>query len=354
METFTKKSFTSPRSLTYTYYDSAPAKPVSTSASTPVLFLLHGFPDTAHLWKKVVPHLSTLPNRIIIPDLLGSGTSSKPTSDAQYNSRSTSADLAALLASAGATRNVVAIGHDWGSYAAQRLWLWHPALLAGLGLLNVGYAPAARARFDLQAVNDAATAMETDKGKKRYVPLAYWEVLAAAGEEGAAVVDAHLESFWGVLHGEGEGWVREVLCVRGALRAFLEGDGVAEVKEYARPGGGWKEEWFAGVEEGGGSLAGAMGPYRAMVGNHQWEVEREIPVERNRVTVPTFFLACSGDDVGSSSSERIEEARASGLVPDLTAMTMDVGHWCTMEKPDEVGKALHDWLVEKFYGGVSE
>ncbi|KAL1651882.1 hypothetical protein SLS58_000005 [Diplodia intermedia] len=340
MDSFTKKSFTSARSLTYTYYDSAPTKPAS--ASTPTILLLHGFPDTAQLWKKVVPHLQRLPNRIIIPNLLGSGTSSKPTSPTLYNSHALSADLAALLASASTTRNVIAIGHDWGSYAAQRLWLWQPQLLCGLGLLNVGYMAPATQRFDVAALN-AETERAT--GAPRF---AYWELFVA--EDGATVLDEHLESFWDVLHGDDGGgggcWMREMFCTRGAMRAFLERDGRVEaLREYARPGKGWKEEWFAEVE-GGGGLDGALGPYRAMVEGHQYEVERTLPPERVKVTVPAFFLGCERDEV--CSMELVEENRKAGLLPDLTVKVIDSGHWCTMEKPDEVGEALCDWLVEKF------
>ncbi|OMP86162.1 Epoxide hydrolase 2 [Diplodia seriata] len=272
---------------------------------------------------------------------LGSGTSSKPTNPRLYNSHALSADLASLLAAASITQNVVAIGHDWGSYAAQRLWLWQPQLVCGLGLLNVGYMAPATAPFDVAALNDAT---EQATGWPRF---AYWELFVA--EDGARVLDGHLESFWGVLHGEDRGgrWMREMFCTRGAMRAFLERDGrVGALREYARPGQGWKEEWFREVEEGGGGLDGALGPYRAMVGGHQYEVERTLPPERVKVTVPAFFLGCEQDEV--CTMDLVEENRKAGLLPDLTVKVIDSGHWCTMEKPDEVGEALYDWLVEKF------
>ncbi|KAF9635093.1 putative alpha beta hydrolase fold-1 protein [Lasiodiplodia theobromae] len=335
MESYTKKTFTSPRSLTYTYYDSAPTKPID--ASKPTIFLVHGFPDNAHLWKHVLPHLEPLGFRIILPDLLGYGSSSRPTTASHYTSRACAADYAALLAAEGITRNVIAIGHDWGSYYAQRLYLWHPELVVGLGMLSAPYMPP-DAPFDLAGAN-AAT--EAATGWPR---LAYWELFTA--EDAAKVLDGHLESFWDACHGAGEHWVRGKFCMRGELRRFVEeGREAEEVLEYARPGNGWREEWLSAVREGGG-MAGALGPYLAMAGNYQYEVEKELPRERIVVQVPSFFLGCERDD--ACLWQLIEGPKKAGLLPDLTVKIIDSTHWCTMEKPDVVGKALYDWLSEKF------
>ncbi|KAK7706423.1 hypothetical protein SLS57_009657 [Botryosphaeria dothidea] len=335
MDNFTRKTFTTSRSLKYAYYDSAPAKPLA--ANKPTLFFIHGFPDDARLWKDVFPHLSSLPHRIIAIDQLGYGESSKPDSTALYNSRAVSADIAELLA-AEQTSQIVAIGHDWGSSVAQRLWLWHPALVAGVAMLNVAYIPPVTTPFDLHALN-AHTEQAT--GFPRY---AYWELFA--DDDGAqALLDARLESLWCVVHGAREHWMRDMFCVRGAMRRFLEEDGRVELKPHARPGAGWKEEWFKTIRENGG-VGAQLHSYKALAHNHHYEVEKNLPEERAPITVPTFFLGCERDEVALPAF--IEPSRAAGLLPDLTVKVIDSGHWCTMEKPDEVGQALYGFLSERF------
>ncbi|KAH7045324.1 Alpha/Beta hydrolase protein [Macrophomina phaseolina] len=335
MENFAKKTFTTSRSLTYTYYDSG--KPADDSK--PAFFLLHGFPDNAHLWQKVVPHLRSLPNRIIIPDQLGYGETSRPTDPSLLNSKALVADYVELLR-AEAVGKIVVVGHDWGSFTAQRLWLWAgPDLVAGVALLNVAYMAPSPQPFDLAAAN---AFLEQATGFPRY---AYWELFTAP--DGPAIIDAHLERFWVALHGDREHWMRDLFCVRGAFRDFLLADRTdVELREYAKPGRGWREEWLQSVKSGGG-LEGALCWYRAMAENHHYEAEKAIPKERHPITVPTFFLGCERDDVCLPAL--IEQNRADGLVgPDLSVKIIDSAHWCTMEKPDEVGEALHGWLSAKF------
>ncbi|KAK8922740.1 Fluoroacetate dehalogenase [Metarhizium anisopliae] len=53
----------------------------SPESPLPPLLLLHGFPQTRHIWHRIVPHLTTT-YKLIIPDLRGYGESSKPPSPA--------------------------------------------------------------------------------------------------------------------------------------------------------------------------------------------------------------------------------------------------------------------------------
>ncbi|KAJ6178266.1 Alpha beta hydrolase fold protein [Penicillium mononematosum] len=284
MDNYTRKVFTTSRSLTYTYYDSGSANPLSADQTT--LLFLHGFPDSAHLWHQVVPHLRSLPHRKLVPDLLGFGGSSKPTDQALFRPSCIVSDLVELLAIEG-VQEVVVIGHDWGSILAQRFWLWKPELCVGIAMLNVAYQPPTAQPFDLTAVN---AEFERVTGYPLY---AYWELFIA--DDGALLVDEHLDRFWEVMHGAREHWMRDIFCVRNAMRSFLEGNEKIELKEYAKSGKRWKEEWFKSVQ-GGGGLTSAMCSYKPMVYNLDFDAENALPAGRARVTVPAFFLGCSGDE----------------------------------------------------------
>lgn len=82
--------------------------------------LLHGYAQTSHMWSPILPHL-VKHHTIIVPDLRGTGGSSKPESG--YDKRNMAADIHALVASLGFKRASL-VGHDIGlmvayAYAAQ-------------------------------------------------------------------------------------------------------------------------------------------------------------------------------------------------------------------------------------------
>lgn len=73
-------------------------------------------------------------HRVLAPDMLGYGGTDKPFDVSEYSTKKLSADLAALLDHSGVKAGdpVIVVGHDWGSFVAQRFALWHPDRLKGL------------------------------------------------------------------------------------------------------------------------------------------------------------------------------------------------------------------------------
>jgi soluble epoxide hydrolase / lipid-phosphate phosphatase len=105
------------------------------------ILLLHGFPDSSYGWRKIISPLSMSGYRLIIPDLLGYGRTSKPISLEEYSARSMSFDLADLMTHVlqGKYQNKFAVvGHDWGSWLSWKLPLWIPDRLLGV---HVSYVP---------------------------------------------------------------------------------------------------------------------------------------------------------------------------------------------------------------------
>jgi pimeloyl-ACP methyl ester carboxylesterase len=88
-------------------------------SGSPVV-LLHGYTQTGHMWRPLVPSLAPQ-HTVIVPDLRGAGGSSKP--EAGYDKKTLAADIHALVTSLGLDR-VAVVGHDIGlmvayAYAAQ-------------------------------------------------------------------------------------------------------------------------------------------------------------------------------------------------------------------------------------------
>lgn len=126
MENFLdKKTLAVSRGHIYTYYTHAPA--ISASRPKPTIFLIHGWPDDASVWSGVIRD-TILPEGygVIVPDCLGSGDSSKPLDEREYDFRRLCADFAEILESEGVAK-VVLWAHDW------------VGLIPSLGVDGVGF-----------------------------------------------------------------------------------------------------------------------------------------------------------------------------------------------------------------------
>ncbi len=99
----------------------------------PGMVLLHGWPETGHMWRKVMPALAERFD-VVAPDLRGYGDSDRPR--AGYDKRTMAADIAEVIGALGAGP-VVLVGHDRGARVAHRFALDHPALLTHLVLLDI-------------------------------------------------------------------------------------------------------------------------------------------------------------------------------------------------------------------------
>jgi pimeloyl-ACP methyl ester carboxylesterase len=97
----------------------------------PIALCLHGFPDTAHGWRKVAPLLVDAGYRVVAPFMRGYAPSSVA-SDGSYHVGALMDDALRVLDAAGPTGRDVIIGHDWGA-------------IAGAGLAAMPDSPFARA-----------------------------------------------------------------------------------------------------------------------------------------------------------------------------------------------------------------
>jgi pimeloyl-ACP methyl ester carboxylesterase len=88
--------------------------------SGPAVLLVHGFPDSIHLWRHQVSALLEAGYRVIAADNRGMGKSAAPTTIEAYALGELVADLMAILDACNLER-VAVVGHDWGSVIAWGL-----------------------------------------------------------------------------------------------------------------------------------------------------------------------------------------------------------------------------------------
>lgn len=102
------------------------------------LLLLHGYPETHRMWRKVAPALAE-GFSVVCADLRGYGDSSKPEGTADhgnYSKRAMAQDMIEVMAALGHREFMIA-GHDRGGRVAYRLALDHPAAVTRLALLDI-------------------------------------------------------------------------------------------------------------------------------------------------------------------------------------------------------------------------
>ncbi|KAI0840504.1 alpha/beta-hydrolase [Hypoxylon sp. FL0890] len=327
MNSLQHKTLKTSRGFTYSYYVSNPADFKHT------LLLQHGFPDDAHLWDSIVRKLTGY--RLVVPDLLGYSGTSKPTDPAAYNYTGVSQDLVDILDSEGIDK-VISVGHDWGSFVAQRLYNHHRDRVEGLILLNVGYALPSESPPDLKQTNDH---LEKVIG---FPALAYQELFIS--DEAPALLKAHLDRFYQALHAAPVGWMKEVWGARGKLRDWLlDENQKVELLSYAQD----PELRRAFIERfRRDGFEGPLCYYKAHNSNVQYDADKALGDDSLAMQVPVFYISCSHDPI--CELDLMAPAKEKGFLPDLEEVTIDSRHWSPLEKPDEVATLMTSFLKRRF------
>ena len=249
----------------------------------PVL-LLHGFPDSSHLWRHQAAALREAGFRVVAPDLRGFGESDKPQEVEAYAFRHLLADVVAVLDALEIERTHV-VGHDWGAGLA---WL-----LAGLQRQRVD-------RLVVMSVGHPNTELRTLEQRQR---------------------------FWYQLLFQFEGVAEELLprdewaVFRELARGHADIDRV--VADLSRPG----------------ALTAALNWYRA--NSHPAQElgrRRRVPA----VAAPTLGIWSSGDEYLLEEPMRRSSEHVKGEW--RYERIEGASHWLQLDAPDRVNELLLDWL----------
>ncbi len=103
--------------------------------SGPLVLLLHGFPDTAHTWDRVMREIAAAGFRVVAPFMRGYHPTEIP-KHGPFDGETLGRDALALIEALGETQAIV-VGHDWGAlaaYAAASLGPERVRLLVTIGV----------------------------------------------------------------------------------------------------------------------------------------------------------------------------------------------------------------------------
>jgi len=255
----------------------------------PPVLLLHGFPDTAALWRHQIAALTAAGFRAIAPDLRGRGESGRPETVEGYAAPHSVADMIALLDVLG-VESAAVVAHDFGAVVGWLLAEQHPQRVQRLVAMSVGHPRISRQRT------------MRDRERAWYQLLFQFEGIA------------------------------EELLQHGEWRLFREwlrgnGDADAYIDDLARPGA-----LTAGLNWYRANLSPALELARA----------KAAPQPPARVEVPVLGMWSTGDDyLGEERMVASAEVCAAGWRYERIE---DASHWMQLDQQQLVNELLLDFL----------
>ncbi|KAL8949187.1 MAG: hypothetical protein Q9222_004682 [Ikaeria aurantiellina] len=276
---------------------------------------------------------------VIVPDLLGYGGTDKPMALEWYKLKSMSDDIASLLNNH-QIEEVLAVGHDWGSFLLSRLANYHPERISAYVFLSVGYKPP-MGTFDVDDINDAT--------QKRfgYPMFKYWHFFDSP--DAAEIMDGNPASSTSIIYPHDPEVYLSHLCPVGALRRFYQNG-----TTLPRPVWITAEELSTHSEifsPANGGYGGALNWYKSCMANVNAADEDAIPKEKWQITKPVLLVSCTRDHV---AIPELQEETMSGFVASeggLEIKKLDAGHWVMLEKKDEVNEILRNFFERQQRGG---
>ncbi len=335
-------------------------------AGRPVLLLLHGFPELAYSWRRVMVPLAEAGFHVIAPDQRGYGrtigwSDAYDTDIREFAFINLVRDQLALLAALGVAQVHAVIGHDFGSPVAAHCALLRPDVFRRVALMSAPFAgpPALGTATRAPARDIAADLAALPRPRKHY--HWYYATRPANGDIMAAPEGLHAFFRAYYHHKSGDwagndvfplaGWTAGELAKLPTYYVMDEAETMPQTVAHEMPSAaeiaacGWMSEAEMAVyaaEYGRSGFQGGLNGYRArFLGTN---MEMEVFAGR-RIEVPATFIGGARDwgvqqapgALRKMETEATADWRGTHLVP-------GAGHWVQQERPAETVRLLLDFL----------
>lgn len=108
-------------------------------AGRPLALLLHGFPELAFSWRRIIPALAARGFHVVAPDQRGYGGTDGPAGPENCAAPRLAADVMALLHALGRPRAELLVGHDFGSVVAAWAATIRPDAFGAVALMSAPF-----------------------------------------------------------------------------------------------------------------------------------------------------------------------------------------------------------------------
>ena len=273
---------------------------VAGDPASPPIILLHGFPESHRTWRHQIPELAKT-HFVIAPDQRGYARSSKPDGVEHYAPARIVADVLALADHFGADRFTL-VGHDWGGAAAWMTAINHPDRVERLIILNAPHPLIfQRTIFDDPDQRAASQYIRAFRNPSLEAHIAGIGLDAYFDKSFAPHVDL----------------------------ARIADERAVYLDQWSQPG----------------ALTAMFNWYRAspiIVPAMDEDPPRPAFLDRPFPPMRMPVLMIWGLKDAALKPSQLEGIEA--LVPDLTLVRVDAGHFVTWGAPDPVNTAMRDWL----------
>lgn len=133
--------------LSYSYVYVPPASPI-----LPSIVFLHGFPSSSYDWRHQINFFAQSGHGILVPDLLGYGSTSRPADLASYKTKNMAMDMVELLDIEQLVQ-VHLVAHDTGCTLLSRIANYFPQRVLTCSFLDTFYSPPG-VPFDFDSMNN--------------------------------------------------------------------------------------------------------------------------------------------------------------------------------------------------------
>ena len=265
----------------------------------PLALCVHGFPDTAHTWRYLLPRLADAGFHAVAPWLRGYSPTAVP-ADGKYQTGALAADANALHAALGGDERAVLVGHDWGAQAVYGAAGSAPERWSKVVAMAVPPGPALMSGF-----------LSYDQIQRSFYMYFFQTPLA----DFVVPMDdmefiARLWKDWS----PGFDGAQDVEHVREALGS-------------------------------GENLAAALGYYRATFSPETHDAKYAAEQSATGQIPPQPLLYLHGRDDGCIGVDMAEAAIGMLQAPSRVAIVEAAGHFLQLEQPDAVNKLVLDFLT---------
>ena len=322
----------------------------------PLVVLLHGFPELAYSWRKLIEPLASLGFYVVAPDQRGYGKTTGHTLGydvdlSEFGMKNLAKDVAKFVKKLGYSKIELLVGHDFGSPVAAWTALLHPDLINRLVLMSAPFSgPPSKPNGTENDIHNALKLLSPPrKHYQKYFGERYAENNMINAPEGFKKV---LRAYFHCKSADWPGnnpfalnsWTASELAMMPRYYIMNDHEGMAETVSSMAPNedrgrsGSWMSDEELDIYSSEflrSGLQGGLNWYRRALSVQE---RKELSDYLGKsITAPVTFIAGEKDwgiHQVPGALKAMEEIACSNFQG--TNLVKGAGHWVQQEKPHEV------------------